>query len=100
MTRKKDETKTTKKDRRSLKGVIKDNLLKREKRKRRKVKQAIFENSLERLDNNFTVRITDDKIIIQDEVTLLEFTPEEMGEVVIERDGEKILVSIEKEIKE
>ena len=62
-----------------------------------KSKVAIYENSLEKIGEDFVVRITSDRITIKDEVTLLKLTPKIMGEVVIEKLGERIIVSIEQE---
>lgn len=65
-----------------------------------KVKEAIYENSIENIGSDFNVRVTPEKIVIKDEVTLLKLTPETMGEVVIEKLGDRVIISIEKEKKE
>lgn len=65
-----------------------------------KVKEAIYENSIENIGSDFNVRVTPEKIIIKDEVTLLKLTPKTMGEVVIEKLGDRVIISIEKEKKE
>lgn len=64
-----------------------------------KVREAIYENSLEKIGEDFNIRVTPEKIVIRDDITLLKLTPETMGEVVIEKLGDRIIISIEKEKK-
>lgn len=62
-----------------------------------KIKEAIFENSLGKIHDDFTIRVTPDRIIIEDEETKLKFTPNKMGEVVVVKEGDKLTVYVEKE---
>ena len=64
-----------------------------------KVKEPIYENSLEKIGKDFNIRVTPEKIVVKDDITLLKLTPETMGEVVIEKLGDRIIISIEKEKK-
>jgi len=62
-----------------------------------KVKTAVFENSLGRINEDFTIRVTNDKIVIKDKETHLKFTPNKSGEIIIEKSGDKLTVYVEKE---
>lgn len=80
---------------------LKEEVLKKVKAlKKEKIKTTIFERALSEIGEDFTVRVTKEKIIIKDEVTYLKFTPKEMGEILIEKLGKELIVSVEKDKKQ
>ena len=57
----------------------------------------IYENSLAKIEKDFSIRVTKKEVRIKDTTTSLTFTPNKMGDIVLNKQGDKLIITIEKE---